>query len=136
MPRRGLESHPKSKRRAIAKKGGKAAQASGKAHRFTKKQLKKGGQAGGRKTSQNREHMAELGRRSGQARRDAKVLREQQASNARVIEEARPGEIHITGAELTDNALTLHGEKIAEDAAEKSTLSFGVDEPEMDGLIS
>jgi len=57
-----------AKQREIAAKGGKAAHDLGRAHEFNAAEAQAAGKKGGEKVSQNREHMAEIGRRGGQAR--------------------------------------------------------------------
>jgi general stress protein YciG len=53
------------KQRAIASKGGKAAHAKGTAHEFTPDEAREAGRKGGMVVSQNREHMAAIGREGG-----------------------------------------------------------------------
>lgn len=57
-----------AQQRAIASKGGKAAHAQGHAHEFTPEEARIAGRRGGEVVSQDVEHMAEIGRRGGQAR--------------------------------------------------------------------
>lgn len=52
----------------VARAGGKAAQASGLAHRFTTEEARVAGQKGGAKIAADREHMAAIGRRGGLAK--------------------------------------------------------------------
>ncbi len=66
--RRGFASMDPQKQREIASKGGRAAHAKGTAHEFTSDEARMAGSKGGRVVSQNREHMAEIGRKGGQAR--------------------------------------------------------------------
>jgi len=61
---RGLAALSPEKRREIASKGGKAAHEYGKAHTFTPAEARAAGRKGGLTTSQDREHMAEIGRKS------------------------------------------------------------------------
>jgi general stress protein YciG len=68
MSKRGFAGMDPAEQRAIASKGGKAAHAQGRAHEFTSDEAKAAGRAGGAVVSQNRAHMAEIGRRGGQAR--------------------------------------------------------------------
>lgn len=56
------------KQREIASKGGKAAHAKGVAHEFTPEEARVAGSKGGESVSRDREHMAVIGRRGGQAR--------------------------------------------------------------------
>jgi len=53
------------KQRMIASKGGKAAHAKGTAHEFTPEEAREAGRKGGMVVSQNREHMATIGREGG-----------------------------------------------------------------------
>lgn len=55
--------------RAIAREGGLAAHAEGKAHQFTSEEARRAGMKGGRSVSRDREYMAEIGRRGGRARK-------------------------------------------------------------------
>jgi len=66
--RRGFASMDPNKQREIASKGGRAAHAKGTAHEFTADEARYAGSKGGKAVSQNREHMAEIGRKGGQAR--------------------------------------------------------------------
>ena len=55
----------REKQREIASKGGKAAHAKGTAHEFTPEEAREAGRKGGLAVSQNREHMAAIGREGG-----------------------------------------------------------------------
>jgi general stress protein YciG len=66
--RRGFASMDDDLQRKISSKGGKAAHAKGKAHEFTADEAREAGRKGGRSISQNREHMARIGREGGKAR--------------------------------------------------------------------
>lgn len=66
--RRGFASMDGSLQRSISSKGGKAAHAKGKAHEFSSDEAREAGRKGGRSVSQNREHMARIGREGGKAR--------------------------------------------------------------------
>jgi general stress protein YciG len=55
----------REKQRMIASKGGKAAHAKGTAHEFTPEEAREAGRKGGMVVSQNREHMATIGREGG-----------------------------------------------------------------------
>jgi len=63
--RRGFASMNREKQREIASKGGKAAHAKGTAHEFTPDEARQAGRKGGLAVSQNREHMAAIGRQGG-----------------------------------------------------------------------
>lgn len=76
---RGFASMDADRQREIASKGGRAAHAQGRAHRFTPDEAREAGRKGGKVVSQDRQHMAEIGREGGMRR----VLRarERAASN-------------------------------------------------------
>src|SRR5579871_3111502 len=65
---RGFASMDREKQREIASKGGKAAHAKGTAHEFDSGEAREAGRKGGVAVSRNREHMAAIGRRGGEAR--------------------------------------------------------------------
>ena len=56
------------KQREIASKGGKAAHEKGTAHEFTPDEAREAGRKGGQTVSQDREHMADIGRKGGESR--------------------------------------------------------------------
>lgn len=66
--RRGFASMDSERQRAIASAGGKAAHARGTAHEYTPEKAREAGRKGGVAVSQNRAHMAEIGRKGGEAR--------------------------------------------------------------------
>jgi general stress protein YciG len=66
--RKGFASMDPEKRRAICSKGGRAAHARGTAHEFTSDEARAAGRKGGQKISENRAHMAWIGRKGGQSR--------------------------------------------------------------------
>ena len=70
---RGFASMDRSKQREIASKGGKAAHAKGTAHEFDSGEAREAGRKGGVAVSRNREHMAAIGRRGGEARGHARA---------------------------------------------------------------
>lgn len=55
--------------REIASKGGKAAHEKGRAHTFTTEEATRAGKKGGAIVSKDRQHMVEIGRLGGQAKR-------------------------------------------------------------------
>ena len=65
---RGFASMDRSKQREIASKGGRAAHQKGTAHEFDSSEARAAGRKGGVTVSRNREHMAAIGRRGGEAR--------------------------------------------------------------------
>ena len=69
---RGFASMDPSKQKEIASKGGRAAHAKGTAHEFDSSEAREAGRKGGMAVSRNREHMAAIGRRGGEARGHAR----------------------------------------------------------------
>ena len=67
--RRGFALMDPDRQREIARKGGKAAHEKGTAHQFTSEEARQAGRKGGQVVSQHREHMVEIGRSGGRARR-------------------------------------------------------------------
>jgi uncharacterized protein len=65
---RGFASMDAGRQREIASKGGRAAHAQGRAHRFTPDEAREAGRKGGKVVSQDRQHMAEIGREGGMRR--------------------------------------------------------------------
>ncbi len=70
---RGFASMDRGKQREIASKGGKAAHAKGTAHEFDSGEAREAGRKGGMAVSRNRDHMAAIGRRGGEARGHART---------------------------------------------------------------
>jgi general stress protein YciG len=66
---RGFASMDEDTKRQIASKGGKAAHEKGTAHEFSTEEARAAGRKGGQAVSQNRQHMAEIGREGGHASR-------------------------------------------------------------------
>ncbi len=64
---RGFASMDEDKQREIASKGGHAAHEKGTAHEFTSEEAREAGRKGGETVSQDREHMAEIGREGGKS---------------------------------------------------------------------
>lgn len=65
---RGFASMDPAKQRAIASSGGRRAHKDGTAHQFSSDEARAAGRKGGATVSRDREHMAEIGRKGGQAR--------------------------------------------------------------------
>jgi uncharacterized protein len=63
--KQGFASMDEAKQREIASMGGKAAHEKGTAHEFTPEEAREAGRKGGEAVSQDREHMAEIGREGG-----------------------------------------------------------------------
>jgi general stress protein YciG len=64
------------RRREIAAAGGRASHAAGTSHRWTPKQAGEAGKIGGKKLAEDREHMAEIGRKGVEARRGRAAITE------------------------------------------------------------
>ncbi len=79
---RGFASMDRSKQREIASKGGRAAHQKGTAHEFDSSEARAAGRKGGVTVSRNREHMAAIGRRGGEARGANRAARLQQGGDA------------------------------------------------------
>ena len=65
--KRGFAAMDANKQREIASKGGRAAHEKGTAHEFTPEEAREAGRKGGEAVSQNREHMAAIGRKGGES---------------------------------------------------------------------
>lgn len=81
---RGFASMDRGKQREIASKGGKAAHAKGTAHEFDSSEAREAGRKGGVAVSRNRDHMAAIGRRGGEARGQSRGRAPGQANTAGV----------------------------------------------------
>ena len=79
---RGFASMDRSKQREIASKGGRAAHQKGTAHEFDSSEARAAGRKGGVTVSRNREHMAAIGRRGGEARGANRAARLQQGGDS------------------------------------------------------
>lgn len=66
--KRGFAAMDEELQRRIASEGGRAAHEKGTAHEFTPEEARVAGRKGGEIVSQNREHMAEIGRKGAEAR--------------------------------------------------------------------
>jgi uncharacterized protein len=64
---RGFASMDGEVQRRIASEGGRAAHAKGTAHEFTPEEAREAGRKGGETVSQNRDHMAAIGRKGGES---------------------------------------------------------------------
>lgn len=77
---RGFAAMTRERRREIASSGGRTAHELGRAHEFTADEARSAGRKGGTALSQDRAHMAAIGRKGGQSRglkhnaRDAQAL--------------------------------------------------------------
>lgn len=79
---RGFASMDRDKQKEIASKGGRAAHAKGTAHEFDSGEARDAGRKGGVAVSRNREHMAAIGRRGGEARGHSRARVPAQANTA------------------------------------------------------
>ncbi len=81
---RGFASMDPNKQKEIASKGGRAAHAKGTAHEFDSGEAREAGRKGGMAVSRNREHMAAIGRKGGEARgaKNAQRLAQQSAQGS------------------------------------------------------
>ena len=68
VSKRGFASMDRARQREIARLGGRAAHQRGTAHEFTREEAREAGRKGGVTVSQDREHMAKIGRRGGERR--------------------------------------------------------------------
>lgn len=89
--KRGFASMTVEQRKEIASKGGKAAHAQGKAHKYTQEEATSAGRLGGIKMAQNREHMARIGRAGGKAAQANRLAREAAAATP-LIPDAPPAD--------------------------------------------
>jgi general stress protein YciG len=67
--KRGFAALDPDKQREIARLGGRAAHAQGRAHEFTSEEAREAGRKGGEAVSKDNQHMKEIGRLGGKARR-------------------------------------------------------------------
>jgi len=70
--KRGFAAMDKAKQREIASRGGRASHQNGNAHEFSSDEAREAGRKGGIRVSQNREHMAAIGRRGGERSRGSR----------------------------------------------------------------
>lgn len=69
IAKRGFAALDQERQREIARLGGRAAHAQGRAHEFTTEEAREAGRKGGEAVSKDSEHMKEIGRLGGRARR-------------------------------------------------------------------
>ena len=89
---RGFASMDRSKQREIASKGGRAAHQKGTAHEFDSSEARAAGRKGGVTVSRNREHMAAIGRRGGEARGANRAARMQNTGSEASSSPAQSGQ--------------------------------------------
>ncbi|MDQ6635581.1 MAG: hypothetical protein M3Z10_12600 [Gemmatimonadota bacterium] len=88
----------RSKQREIASKGGRAAHQKGTAHEFDSSEARAAGRKGGVTVSKNREHMAAIGRRGGEARGANRAARMQQGSESQTTQRFQSDrEVNLAG---------------------------------------
>jgi uncharacterized protein len=105
---RGFASMDRSKQKEIASKGGKAAHAKGTAHEFDSGEAREAGRKGGLAVSQNRDHMAKIGRRGGEARGAARG-RGVGVSNSGSTSEAGGGGFQNSRSGVPDREVDFEG---------------------------
>lgn len=116
---RGFASMDSKKQREIASKGGRAAHAKGTAHEFDSSEARAAGRKGGMAVSRNREHMAAIGRRGGEARgqraREAAKAQSGQAqpghAQAGQRESVDPARQNTTGPAVPSNTRGMGGDR-------------------------
>ncbi len=81
---RGFASMEAERQREIARKGGKAAHAQGRAHEFTADEARVAGRLGGEMVSRDREHMRAIGRAGGRARGRLQASRDEWVPEAAI----------------------------------------------------
>ena len=81
---RGFASMDRERQREIASLGGRAAHQRGTAHEFDSAEAREAGRKGGEAVSQNREHMARIGRKGGENSRGGNARRRGEPSVASV----------------------------------------------------
>ncbi len=95
------------RQREIARKGGRAAHEKGTAHQFTTEEARAAGRKGGERVSQNRNHMAEIGRmggrRSAGRRQTVKANPELGADTEAASEAAMPAPVEGAGKNSNEN---------------------------------
>jgi len=107
---RGFASMDRGKQKEIASKGGKAAHAKGTAHEFDSDEARNAGRKGGQAVSRNREHMAMIGRRGGEARGHARTRGSAQTNTQGASSTGGgDGAGQNTRSTLTDREVGLHG---------------------------
>ena len=107
---RGFASMDQSKQKEIASKGGRAAHAKGTAHEFDSGEARAAGRKGGMAVSRNREHMAAIGRRGGEARGQRARLASQAGVEVRSsVDAARQNTTSISGS--VGNTRGVSGER-------------------------
>jgi uncharacterized protein len=81
--RRGFATWSPERQREVASKGGRSAHATGVAHHWTSEDAKAAGRVGGFIVSQNRAHMASIGRKGGVISGIARRAKKEQESEVK-----------------------------------------------------
>lgn len=101
---RGFASMDRQRQREIASLGGRAAHQRGTAHEFDSAEAREAGRKGGEAVSQNREHMARIGRKGGENSRGGSARRRSQTSAASVdqidVDQPMPSDTDTTNLHL------------------------------------
>jgi general stress protein YciG len=105
---RGFASMDTQKQREIASKGGRAAHAKGTAHEFDSGEAREAGRKGGQAVSRNRDHMAMIGRRGGEARGHARSRAGATANNGDGESSSNGGQPNTRNV-TSDREVDLHG---------------------------
>ena len=106
---RGFASMDQSKQKEIASKGGRAAHAKGTAHEFDSNEARAAGRKGGMAVSRNREHMAAIGRRGGEAR--GQRARQLAQSGGAALRSNEPARQNTQGTSPVSSTRGLGGER-------------------------
>ena len=75
---RGFAGMDAEKQRELASKGGRMAHEKGTAHKFSPQEAREAGRLGGAAVSRDREHMAQIGRKGGEASGNSRSQRARQ----------------------------------------------------------
>ena len=108
---RGFASMDRSKQREIASKGGRAAHQKGTAHEFDSSEARAAGRKGGVTVSRNREHMAAIGRRGGEARGANRAARLQQGDGLSASAAGSQGHAQSSSAPSGNNASRFQSDR-------------------------
>jgi uncharacterized protein len=107
---RGFASMDQGKQKEIASKGGRAAHAKGTAHEFDSSEARAAGRKGGMAVSRNREHMAAIGRRGGEARgQRARLAAQATAAQRSSVDPTRQNT--VGGASTNGNTRGVGGDR-------------------------
>lgn len=77
--KKGFAAMNPEEHRKIASMGGIAAHKKGTAHKFTPEEAREAGRKGGKKVSEDREHMARLGRLGAESKRKKKEVKSKES---------------------------------------------------------